>query len=188
MIFSGTSRLQFIPRILRVAKHHGRGERGQSLIEGALSLLVMLILLFSVIEACWGVYAFHYLGNASHEAARYAMVRGASWGTSCDGSGSAGSGYGSSMCTASTSDVANFVANRNFPGITIAASNVCVEYLSSVPSTASSNCNTSTGSTLANSPGDIVQVTITYPFTIQLPGLSNQTWHMMSTSQMVIAQ
>jgi Flp pilus assembly protein TadG len=157
------------------------------MVETALSMLVMLILVFGVIEACWAVYSFHYLGNAAHEAARYAIVRGASWGVSCDGSGTAGSGYGSSMCTASTTDVANYVVNRNFPGISITASDVCVEYFSSVPASATQSCTASTGS-LSNSPGDMVQVTITYPFAIQLPGLSNHTWNLMSTSQMAIAQ
>lgn len=188
MIFPDTSRQKFHLHLLQAQWRKAGDERGQSLVETALSMLVMLIFIFGVIEACWAVYSFHYLGNVTHEAARYAIVRGSSWGTSCDGSGTAGSGYGSSMCTASTADIANYVANRNFPGISITASDVCVEYLSSVPSSATQNCNTSTGTTLSNSPGDIVQVTITYPFTIQLPGLSDHIWHLMSTSQMVIAQ
>lgn len=167
---------------------HGRDERGQSLVESALAMWVVLLLFFGVIETCWAVYSFHYLGNAAHEAARYAIVRGGSWTGACDGTGSAGSGYGSSQCQASSTDIANYVASRNFPGINITANDVCVEYYSTVPSSASQNCTASSGSSIANAPGDIVQVTITYPFTIQLPGLSNHTWNLMSTSQMVIAQ
>jgi Flp pilus assembly protein TadG len=165
-----------------------RDEEGSEIAEVWMSFLMMMCLIFCVIEACWAVYSFHYLGNAAHEAARYAIVRGSSWGSSCDGSGSAGSGYGSSMCTASTTDIANYVANRQFPGIALTASDVCVEYYSSIPSSASQNCVTSTGSTLANAPGDVVQVTITYPFTLTMPLLPSYTWHLMSTSQMVIAQ
>lgn len=163
-------------------------DEGSEIAEVWMSFLMMMCLIFCVIEACLAVYSFHYLGNASHEAARYAMVRGSSWSSTCDGSGSAGSGYGSSMCTASTQDIANYVANRNFPGISITASDVCVEYYSSIPSSASQNCVTSTGSTLANAPGDVVQVTITYPFTLNMPLLPTYTWHLMSTSQMVISQ
>ncbi|HEV2133522.1 MAG TPA: TadE/TadG family type IV pilus assembly protein [Terracidiphilus sp.] len=187
-MFSGKFRRQLKWALLREFKRDARDERGQTLVETALSMMVMLTLIFAVIEACWGVYAFHYLGSITHEAARYAIVRGSSWSATCDGSGSAGSGYGSSMCTASTSDIGNYVANRDFPGLNITASDVCVEYLTSVPSSASQNCTASTGSVLANAPGDIVQVTITYPFTLVIPGLSDHTFHLMSTSQMVIAQ
>lgn len=153
-----------------------------------MSMLVMLSLVFGVIEVCWAVYAFHYLGNASHEAARYAIVRGGSWTGTCDGTGAAGSGYGSSQCQASSADVANFVASRNFPGINLTASDVCVAYYSSVPTNSSQDCIASAGSSVANSPGDIVQVTITYPFQLAIPGFGDRTWHMMSTSEMVIAQ
>lgn len=163
-------------------------EEGSELVETAISMTVMLMLIFGVIETCWGVYGLHYVANVAHEAARYAIVRGGSWGTNCDPSGSAGSGYGSSMCTASTKDVGNYVANRNFPGLNITASDVCVEYFSSVPSSASTSCTASTGSALSNSPGDIVQVTVTYPFTFTVPFLPTYTWNLASTSQMVIAQ
>lgn len=163
----------------------GREEEGQSLVETALSMMALLMLIFGVIESSWAIYSNHYVGNVAHEAARYAIVRGASWGTSCDGTGSAGSGYASSKCTANATDIQNFVANDNF-GTSITASNVCVEYFSTLPTSASTSCTTSTG-TLANSVGDVVQVTITYPFTISIPLIPAITWNMSSTSQMVIA-
>lgn len=161
--------------------------------ESYVSIPFLLVLIIVVIEACWGVYSFHYIANVSHAAARYAIVRGADWSTNCDGSGSAGSGYGSAQCTASTADIANYVANRDYPGIHIPASDVCVEYFSSVPASATQNCITSTGSTLANSAGDIVQVTVTYPITVTWPSWplwkrNTSTWNLMSTSQMIIAQ
>lgn len=150
-------------------------------------MMVMLMLVFGVIELCWAVYGLHCVGNVAHEATRYAIVRGGSWGTTCDGTGAAGSGSASSMCTASTTDIANYVANRNFPGLNVTANDVCVEYFSSVPSNVSA-CTTSSTGTLANSPGDFVQVTINYPFTLTLPGLPAYTWDLTSTSQMVIAE
>jgi Flp pilus assembly protein TadG len=162
-------------------------QQGSSMVETAVCILVMLTLIFAVIESCWAVYTFHYIGNASHEAARYAIVRGGTWGASCDGSGNAGSGYSSSMCTASSTDIANYVANRGFPGIRLTSSNVCVAYYSSVPSSASTSCTASSG-TLANAAGDVVQVTVSYPFKLNLPLMPAYTWNLSSTSQMVIAQ
>ena len=185
MILQDTSRQTLGSHPLRAAIRRLREEQGQSLVETALSIMMLLCLIFAVIEACFGVYSLHYMANAAHEAARYAIVRGGGWGPTCDGTGAAGSGYGSSMCQASPTDIANFVANRDFPGISLTASDVCVEYFSSVPASASTACN---GNTSPNADGDIVQVTITYPFSFNLPFLSNYTWNLSSTSQMVIAQ
>jgi len=91
------------------------------------------------------------------------------------------------MCQASPTDIANYVANRDFPGIGIKASDVCVEYFpsSSLPASATQTCNPNSS---PNAAGDIVQVTISYPFSIPLPFLANYTWNLISTSQMVIAQ
>jgi Flp pilus assembly protein TadG len=155
------------------------------MVETAISFSILSMLMFGVFEICLAVYAYHFLANTAHEATRYAIVRGSSWSSSCDGSGKGGSGYTSSGCTASTSDIASFVANRNFPGITITAADVCVEYFSSVPTSTSTTCSANSS---PNAPGDIVQVTISYPFTLTVPFLKVQTLAMSSTSQMVITQ
>lgn len=172
------------------AIYHADGEEGAAMVESALAMLVMLMLFFGVVQACLAIYSSEYLASAAHEATRYAIVRGGSWTSSCDGIDSAGSGYGSSLCTASTADIQNYVVQRaaDYPDINITASDVCVEYLSSVPSSSLSTCTPSTGSTVPNSVGEIVQVTITYPFTFTVPGLPGYSFSLSSTSQMVIAE
>lgn len=185
MSIPGTFRRNSLSHLLRASVRRLREEQGQQLVETALSMTMLLALIFAVIEASWGAYSMHYLANAAHEAARYAIVRGSSWGAACDGTGTAGSGYGSSMCTASPQDIANFVVNRNFPGISITSSNVCVEYSSTVPASATQACYANSS---PNAAGDIVQVTITYPFSFNVPFIGNYTWNFASTSQMVIAQ
>ena len=162
-----------------------RDEQGSNLVETAVSMLVLLMLMFGVIEASLAVYSFESVANAARDATRYAIVRGGSWSATCDGTGQAGSGYSSSRCQASPADIANYIANRDFPGVNIAASNVCVEYFSSVPSSTSTACSANSS---PNSPGDIVQVTITYPFTLTIPGLAAYSLNLSSTSQSVIAQ
>ncbi|HEY2468848.1 MAG TPA: TadE/TadG family type IV pilus assembly protein [Terracidiphilus sp.] len=156
-----------------------RDERGGSLVETALSFLLMLLLMFGVIEGSLAVYSYHFLANAAHEGTRYAIVRGGGWGSAC-------TGYASSGCIASTTDVANYVASRNFPGVNIVAANVCVQYLTATPGSATSACTASTTNT-NNRPGDIVQVTVNYPFKLSIPGVPLRTINMASTSQMVIA-
>lgn len=149
-------------------------------------MIVLLILIFGVIEVSWAVYSYHLVANAAHEGARYAMVRGNSWApASCDGSGSAGSGWTSSRCIASSADIANYVANRSLPGVAINASNVCVQYFATVPASTSTTC---TPGGTANSQGNIVQVTVSYPFTLNVVFLPPKTISISSTSQMIIAQ
>lgn len=143
-------------------------------------------LLFGVIQVSWAVYSYHYVANAAHEGARYAMVRGGSWIPSCDGS-VAGAGYGNSQCQATIADVQQWVASRSFPGVNITTNDVCVEYFSSVPTSTSKTCTMGSNYT-NNEQGDVVQVTVTYPFVLSVPLLPGRTIHMSSTSQMIIAQ
>jgi Flp pilus assembly protein TadG len=157
-------------------------------IEVAITFSVLCMLMFGMFEACLAVYSYHFLANAAHEGARYAIVRGGRWSVGCDGSGKAGSGYASSMCTASTADIANYVVQRSFPGILLTASDVCVEYLGPTPGSATTTCNAANSVSGDNAPGDIVQVTVSYPFTISIPGLPAKSFTMSSTSQMVIAE
>lgn len=178
MTISSTSRQLPHCSFIQAFRRCAHDEQGQSVVEAALSMFAMLILIFGVIESSWAIYCDHYLGNVAHEATRYAIVRGGSWASSC-------SGYASSQCTASPTDIANFVANNNFPGINITASEVCVQYFSSVPSATSSSCSANSS---PKAPGNIVQVTINHPFVLTVPGLPQITWNLASTSQMVIAQ
>jgi Flp pilus assembly protein TadG len=158
------------------------------LVELAISFSILTVLMFGTFEVCLAVYSYHYLANAAHEGARYAIVRGGRWSHSCDDSGNAGSGYTSSMCTASTADIANYVVQRSLPGIVLTASDVCVEYLGPTPGSASTTCSAANSIDADKAPGDIVQVTVSYPFTLNVPGLPAKVFTMSSTSQMVIAE
>ncbi len=186
MTYSDTVRLQLNSRLVHTLKRVPRDEAGAALVEAALSITILFTLLFGIMGVAMAAYSYHYLANAAHQATRYAIVRGGSWSTSCDGTGKAGTGYGSDMCTASYQDIQNFVATRGFPGINITTGDVCVEYFGAVQTTASTTCPGNNSG--PNSAGDIVQVTITYPFTFTVPILGSYTYNMESTSQMVIAQ
>lgn len=182
-----TLRLNFNSLLLKILRRAARDERGSQLVETALTMLVMMGLLLAVIQGSMAVYSYHYLANAAHEAARYAIVRGGDWGTSCDGTGTAGSGYGSSQCTASPTDIKNYIASRGFPGINVTASNVHVSYFKSLPTSVSTSC-TDGSDTTDNITGNIVQVTICYPYSFSLPVIGTYTYNLGSTSQMAIAQ
>lgn len=183
MIRHITSRLRFNSSPLRV---FACGESGVSLVETALTMMILLGVLFGTIQISMAVYSYHFISDAAREGARYAVVRGATWetapwnsngnGGACDGTGTAGSGYASSGCTASTTDIQDYVSNFSFPGINISTGDVAVSYLTSSMCAAASN-----------TPGCVVQVKITYPL-LNFPGLIKYTGNMTSTAQMVISQ
>lgn len=177
---SPTSRLALRLPLPGAWIRRAQDERGQTLVETSLTMLMLIGLIFAVIQGSMAVYSFHYLSNAAHEAARYAIVRGGDWGTSC-------SGYGDSQCTASANDIRNYVAFRGFPGIQVAPSNVYVSYFNTIPSSVTRNCSDGSDTT-DNVTGDVVQVTICYPYSFALPGIGTYSYTLTSTSQMVIAQ
>lgn len=180
--------------VLRRVGRRARGENGGTLVETAFCLLLLMTFIIGIVEVSWALYSYHYIADAAREGTRYAIVRGADWTNPCDASGSSGgSGYASSGCQASVADVQNYVATLGFGAIGITTSNasnyVCVEYLTGPPSsTLPTSCTNSTGSTLANAPGDVVEVQISYPFKFGVPGLPGYTYNLTTISQMVIAE
>jgi Flp pilus assembly protein TadG len=163
-----------------------RGENGGTLVETALSLLLLFVFIFGIMELSLALYSYHFVSDAAREGTRYAIVRGSDWANPCD-TGNAGTGYTSAACNASVADIQAYVSSLNFPGIFLTTQDVCVEFFSTPPTSASSSCTNSSG-TLTNANGNVVQVTVTYPFTFGLPGLSKFTYSLASTSQMVISQ
>lgn len=56
--------------------HRRRREAGQSLVEFALSVMVLLILLLGTMNLTYGVYCYHTISSAARDAVRFAIVRG----------------------------------------------------------------------------------------------------------------
>lgn len=67
----------------RMAGGFAREERGAALVEMAISILVILTILFSTLELCSAVYTYTVLADAANEGVRYAIVH------SSDSSGAA---------------------------------------------------------------------------------------------------
>ncbi len=145
-------------------------ELGAVTMEFAVSCVLHLALLFGVMEASLGVYAFHFTAEAAREGTRYASVRG----FSCTGSISA--------CPAQSSDIQAYVKGIAYPGIDPAAMTVTTTW-SAFPS--GTVCSPSTS---CNNPGDLVTVVVQYQFPFSVPLLPANTWAVTSTSAMVISQ
>ena len=161
-------------------KRSWRSELGAALVETALTMTLLLILLFGIIEISLALYSYHFVAAAANAGARYAIVRGSTWGAGCGS-------YTDAACTASTAQIADYVVGLDLPGISLKTTDVCVEYFAAVPASASSSCTNGTNASTDNGAGNVVQVTITYPYSFSLPGYPMYKYTLTSTSQMSIA-
>jgi Flp pilus assembly protein TadG len=153
-------------------------EEGSSLVEFALMSAVFLTMLIGSFEALLAFYTNHFLSEAAREASRYAMVRGS---TSCINTPKL------SNCNATTTQIQTYVRGLAYPGITSSQIAVTTTWCaaSSTQPTTWSACTDAT----PPAPGNLVNVVVAYPFSLNVPFVSNNwTLNLSSTSQMVIAQ
>ena len=103
----------FVKRLAAAGKHSASGEEGGSLVEMALSCLILIPILFGIVQLSIGLYCYHYAADAAREATRWAIVRGANC-TGLFGSGycSPTSGNGSG---ATATDIAQYVKGLGYP-------------------------------------------------------------------------
>lgn len=153
----------------KLASHSLYNDVGSSLLETALSSMILFSLVFGIIETSMALYAYHFTAEAAREGTRYAIVRGSSCSSSSFG------------CPAQASDVQNYVRSVAFPGINSAAITVMTAW----PTTGAS-CAPS--SNPCNNSGNIVVVRVDYRFPLSIPFLPSCTLNMTSTSEMVISQ
>jgi hypothetical protein len=147
-------------------------DQGSSIVEIAVSLAVLMTVLFGVLQAAMMLYTYHYVAYAARQGSRYAMVRG----SACDPSG------GMDSCPSATgSQIQTHIRGLNFSGFDSSQLNVNVTWAAGPQGGA---CNTGA----CNDPGDQVKVTATYPFNLSIPFVPAATINMSSTSEMVIAQ
>ncbi|HEX5235774.1 MAG TPA: TadE/TadG family type IV pilus assembly protein [Silvibacterium sp.] len=161
---------------LRLHRDPLSSEAGGTLIETALSISLLMIMLFAVIEVSLALYSYHFISNAACEATRYAIVRGSTWGTECD---SESTGYAAGGCTANQADIQTYVQSIELPGIDSSNLTVTPTWATTPGASSCSTCN---------SAGDVVQVEVDYSFPFSVPFLPKRTFSMSSTSEMVISQ
>lgn len=153
-----------------------RDDTGSEIVEFALSICIWLGAAFLIMYGSFALYVAHFVANAAEEGGRYAMVRGSSWnGSPCSSS--------SLDCTATSTDISNFVIASLPPGLS--SSNISVS--TSWPGTTSTGgtCDSEDG---ANGPNCVVKVTVTYNFKFPVPFFTQNTLPFSSTSQISITQ
>ncbi|MGA8529601.1 MAG: TadE/TadG family type IV pilus assembly protein [Acidobacteriaceae bacterium] len=170
-----------------VLRRFVREERGSNLVEFALVATILFILLIGVIDCSIAFYANHFVSYAAEEATRYAAVRGADWTSACSTSAPPGFTLGYD-CTASATDIQNYVQSIAPPGLV--ASSITVNTTSSFvwPGT-TPNCSTTpcaSCSTNSNGQGCFVRVQVSYPFSFTLPLLPHSSVNLTATSEKII--
>ena len=160
-------------------RNRARREDGAAMIEFALSFGIFAAITFGILILCMALFCYEYVDFASREAARWALVRG----SAC---------INMPNCNADQGDIQQYVKSLNYPLIDTSKLNITatwhqVHYSSTIPAYA---YWTACGSSPAgcNDPGDEVQVTIAYPFSMGIPFVGSFSPTVGSSSQMVISQ
>jgi Flp pilus assembly protein TadG len=147
----------------RSVVRHFSGDRGQSLVEFALCVVLLVALLLGVVEFGRMVLLYTTVSNATRIGTRYAIVHGSNSGTA--------SGPGNDDATA-IGVVKNFA---HVGGLNTSNLTVHVNYYS--PGGVSPNCNT---------PGCWVKVTASYPYDPLVSYFHLPTINLSSSSEGVI--
>jgi Flp pilus assembly protein TadG len=152
------------------------GVKGSSIVEFAMSVIVVLILIFGIINFALALYAYQFVTYAARAGARYAIVRGSTC-TRLDN------------CNATADQIQAYIRSLNPPGIDPALITMNTTDSFVWPDTApaaAAGC-TKVGP-IFNSPGCPVQVQVQYTFPSVLPFLKNGTIPLIATSEMQISQ
>lgn len=152
-----------------------RSEQGATVVEMALSVMILLTVLFGLIEICMALYTYHYVSDAAREGTRYAIVHGAEYPVlpTCP--------VPSGPCTATGPEIQTYVQELGYPGINPSNMTVTTAW-SAYP--VGGACN----AVGCNGPGDLVTVTAQYNFLLSIPFTTATTLNLSSTSSMVISQ
>jgi Flp pilus assembly protein TadG len=142
-----------------------RGEEGQSLIEAAFSMMVLLMTVLGIMDMAMALYSYDFVADAAREGARYAIVHG----SACTG------------CVATSSSIQTYVQNMGLVGIKPSDLTVTATW----PDTGSL-CTPSLNP--CNNQGNNVKVTVNYVFHLGIPLVPSSTLNLSSTSESIISR
>jgi len=160
-------------------RRRNSGQRGSTLVEYALTLVISFVLLFAIIDFGRALYSYHFVNYAAREAARFASMRGAN---SCGGT--------VSPCSVTPGDISNFVQQITPAGIDAGLVTL------NAPTWTNPN-NLPVCNPIPNYPGCAVQVQVQYTFNFIFPynfynsapvSFQATSINMVSTSQMIISR
>ena len=147
-------------RLFRLGHRSSRhGEDGQSLVELAFALPILMAFIFGLMQVCLLFYAWEMISECAREGSRYAIVHG----PTCETAGGV-------SCEATASQVSSYVSGIGYPNL----GNGTMSVSTTFPN----------GESL-NQPA---VVTVTYTFPYRIPGYTTKNLSMQSVSEMYIVQ
>jgi Flp pilus assembly protein TadG len=153
------------------------GEGGDTIVEFGIAISLLLMLVFGIIDCSRALYTYHFVSCAAQQGARYAIVRGGDWPSSC----ASASSY---SCQASAANIETYVQSLASLGITAGNVVVTPTWPQQTVNGATTGCNTS--ATQANQ-GCLVKVQVSYTYHFSLPYVPTGGIAMTATSEQVIA-
>ena len=151
-----------------------RDQAGDGMVEFVLTMMVLMSVIFGAMDVARAAYLYHFVSYAAQQGGRYAMVRGAGWGsTTCSTTATV-------ACNATNSNVQSYVRSLATTGITSGNISVATSWPGKNMS------GTTTGCTTTNTAGCLVKVTVTYSYNFLTGFLPKTTFTLTGTSEVPI--
>lgn len=154
-----------------VCLHRLRRDEGSSLVEFALTTVVLVGLLFGVMQLCLAFYNYEVVNEYARAGARYAIVHGSNCAYPS----------GSSCYNDSSSNLQTVVQNFGYPGIN--PGNLTVTATTGI-APGQTSCLTAG----CKGTGDQITVKVAYSYKLPIPFIPAKSWTMSSSSTMIISQ
>jgi Flp pilus assembly protein TadG len=152
-----------------------RDERGDSLVEFAVSAIILFTVIFGIMDFSRALFIYHFASYAAQEGTRYAVVRGSYWsGTSC-------ASTTSSNCEATSSEITTFVKDMAPAAVSSGSITVTPSWPGKLPNGSTGSC-----STTASTDGCLVKVEVQVTFSFILPFLPKNSMTFVGTSEGVV--
>ena len=163
------------------APHPHPSEHGAVAIEFALSVIILVMLVFGCIGITMGFFTYEVINQYARDASRYAIVHGN--GCSHQVNGVATScAIGPGTTPTANAALKTFLNNQIYPGINGNNLTVNTTY---APGPGAASCN---NPGVCNGAGDQVTVQVTYPYLYNIPFVPRNSFTMNGSSTMVISQ
>jgi Flp pilus assembly protein TadG len=156
-------------------------EHGAVAIEFALSVIILVTLVFGCIGVAMGFYTYEVVNEYARDASRYAIVHGNGCIIKSGANASNSCAIGSGTTPTANAALKTYLNNQIYPGINGNNLTVITTY---APGPGATICNVAA----CNGAGDQVTVQVTYPYLYNIPFIPQNSFTMNGSSTMVISQ
>jgi Flp pilus assembly protein TadG len=175
---------KMLNKLSAAAKRCFRNESGGALVEMAISSTIVLGTFVSVFQMTMACYTYNSVAEVARESARWAAVRGATCHTNTVNLDHCGA------TEAQIQDYAKTVGAMNWSQCTSSNPCVTVSWKTATTTTGVQQQKTTWATCASNcgQPGDMVVVSMVYPYSLNIPFVKAYSLNLGSTSEMIVAQ